>query len=71
MAYNAGNKLKHFQHVVEVYNSIKQEDIPDTKIVRVEMPKRGIFISYRKWMYIKGMKPSEMDNSSQLSLFES
>lgn len=68
MAYNSTNKLKSFQHIIDEYNAIKQEDIPDTFIIKKEFPKKGIFISYRKWMYIKGMKPSDLDHN-QLTLF--
>ena len=70
MAYNQSNKLRQFQHIVSLYNEMKQADIPDTYIVRVEFPKRGIFISRRTWVKIKGMKPSELNPDGQLSMFE-
>lgn len=51
-----------------VYKSVKETDVPDTRILRSHFPKHGIFISYRQWMNIKGMKPSEY-KQVQLSLF--
>jgi hypothetical protein len=59
MAYNSSNYIKHVQSIVELYKSVKQADIPDTFIIAKVFPKHGIFMSYRKWMYIKSMKPSE------------
>ena len=75
MAYNPRNKLREFRRIIAIYNQVKQDDIPDTRIVSQIFPKHGIFISYRKWVYIKGMKPSEMQyeqpegNPNQLSMF--
>ena len=70
MAYNARNKHRHYRYIVDVYSQLKQEDITDTFIIRVEFPKRGIFISYRTWMNIKGKKPSELNIDNQLALFQ-
>lgn len=69
MAYNPRNKHRHYRYIVDVYSQLKQEDITDSFIIRVEFPKRGIFISYRTWMNIKGKKPSELNNDNQLALF--
>lgn len=77
MAYNPKNKLRSFRRILTIYNEVKQEDIPDTFIVRKIFPKHHIFISYRTWMTIKGMKPSELQydddkevsDPNQLSLF--
>jgi len=68
MAYNSNNKNAQRRYILEVYKEIKQEDIPDTRIVRHHFKQRGIFISRSTWYSIKGMKPSELD-SNQLSLF--
>lgn len=54
--------------MVQIYNEAKERDIPDTRILANVFPKYGIFISYRQWMYIKAMKPSEY-SSNQLELF--
>lgn len=54
-----------FKHILNVYQEVKQEDIPDTYIVSKVFPKYNIFISYRKRMHIKGMKPSELNASSK------
>jgi hypothetical protein len=69
MPYNKNNKNKRNKYILDVYKSVKQEDIADTFIVRNLFPKHGIFISYRAWMEIKGMKPSQMSSQNQLSLF--
>jgi hypothetical protein len=69
MAYNNNNKNAQRRYILEVYNRIKQDDIPDTQIVRHKFKEHGIFISRRTWVTLKGMKPSEL-NSDQLSLFE-
>jgi hypothetical protein len=69
MAYNSNNKLRQFKHILDVYQAVKQEDIPDTFIVSKVFPKHNIFICYRKWMYIKGMKPSDLNPTNQMSLF--
>lgn len=58
------------RYILEVYNRYKQEDVPDTRIVRNIFPRYGIYISYRQWMNIKSLKPSQYDKSRvQLSLF--
>jgi hypothetical protein len=62
------NKKRQYRYIIDVYNTVKQEDIPDTHIVRVVFPKHHIFISYRQWTRIKGRKPSEV-SENQLSLF--
>jgi len=67
MAYNRSNYSKRVQYIVEVYKQAKERDIPDTRILRVVFPKHGIYISYRQWMNIKAMKPS--DYNGQLALF--
>ncbi len=67
MAYNNQNYLKTIRYVIEVYADVKQHDIPDTHIVRHEFPKRGINMSYRKWMMIKNMKQSTLPQ--QMVLF--
>ena len=70
MAYNKKNKLRNWRRIVEVYEEVKQDDIPDTFIVAKIFPKYNIFISIRTWVTIKGMKPSELDpEKDQLSLF--
>ena len=56
MAYNKNNYYKRIRFIIAVYNSIKHEDIPDTKIIAKEFPKHGINISYRQWMNLKGAK---------------
>ncbi len=56
MAYNRKNYYKKARRIVEVYKQYKQEDVPDTRIVRHYFPKHGIFITYRQWMNIKGMR---------------
>lgn len=67
MAYRRDNHLKHVKSVIALYHSLKKPHLPDTRIVRIEFPKHGIFISYSTWKNYKGMKKSEYDN--QLSLF--
>lgn len=59
MAYQRTNYIKNVARIIAIYNSLKELDKPDTRIVSNEFPKHGIFISYRRWMYIKAMKPSE------------
>jgi len=68
MAYHRNNYLKSVNYMMGVYQSVKESDVPDTRIIRNIFPKHGIYISYRQWMNIKGMKPSEY-KQSQLSLF--
>jgi hypothetical protein len=71
MAYNQENKVKHFEHILEVYKQVKQEDIMDTFIVRRVFPKHNIFISYRKFMYIKHQNAPDRRrfDRNQLSMF--
>lgn len=74
MAYQRTNHLRRIAHIIAVYNSIKEPDKPDTVIIDREFPKHGIYISYRRWMQIKSMKPSDycLDQLSvkgQLNLF--
>lgn len=64
MAYTRNNYIKNVARIVAIYNSLKELDKPDTRIVHNEFPKHGIFISYRRWMYIKAMKPSEYSTPS-------
>ena len=68
MAYTRTNYLKKAAHIIAIYKSIKEPDKPDTRIVAHDFPAHNIFISYRQWMNIKGMKPSEYA-PSQLALF--
>lgn len=68
MAYNRKNYVLNVQRIVAIYNQLKELDKPDTRIVLHEFPKYGIYISYRQWMNIKGMKPSEYAQN-QLNLF--
>lgn len=56
MAYHKKNYYKKVRKIVEVYLKHKFEDVPDTFIVKTIFPKNEIFISYRQWMNIKGMK---------------
>jgi hypothetical protein len=70
MAYNRNNYLKYVCRIVELYQEHKEADKPDTYILRHVFPKHGIYISYRKWMYIKSMKPSEYKQPEcQIRLF--
>lgn len=59
MAYNRTNYLKTVNYIVDIYNKAKERDKPDTQILRYVFPQHGIYISYRQWMNIKSMKPSE------------
>lgn len=68
MAYNSNNKKAYYRFIIELYKSVKQEDIPDTQIIRNKFPQKGVFISYRTWMNIKSKKPSELSDG-QLTLF--
>lgn len=54
--YNKNNYYKWARYVVEIYNKYKHEDVPDTRIVKNKFPEHGIFITYRQWMNIKGMR---------------
>jgi hypothetical protein len=72
MPYVRDNYIKTAQHIREVYLSVKEEDIPDTRIVRNVFPKFNIFLSYRQWMNIKSMKinrSEELIDPGQLVLF--
>ncbi len=69
MAYNKKNYYKRAQHIIDVYNAHKHEDVPDTAILRVVFPKYNIFLSYRAWMNIKGLPIPREVPSNQLSLF--
>jgi hypothetical protein len=69
MAYNKGNYMRHLRHIVATYHRLKNEDIPDTYVVRVLFPKENIFISYRTWMNIKNMKVSPPKNPQQMAMF--
>lgn len=68
MAYTRKNHLRQVQYMISVYQQVKEPDIPDSKIVSTIFPKYNIFISYRQWMNIKGMKPSDYQ-TKQLMLF--
>lgn len=68
MAYNRNNYYKRARFIIAIYNGCKNDDVPDSKIVRLEFPKHNIFISYRQWMNIKGVAIPK-DNINQLSLF--
>lgn len=70
MSYNSTNYDKFAQHVVDVYKSAKEYDIPDTHIVRHIFPKHHIYISYRQWLNIKNRYMEVGSNAvEQLSLF--
>lgn len=60
MAYNSENKKAHQRYILKVYAEIKQDDIPDTQIVRHKFKERGIFISRGTLWAIKSKKPSEL-----------
>lgn len=68
MAYNNRNYHRRVQYIVKVYQEAKERDIPDTRILQSVFPSYGIHLSYRQWMNIKSMKPSEY-NTKQLMLF--
>jgi len=70
MAYNRNNYYKRCQYIIDVYNSVKHSDVPDTTILRNVFPKYNIHISYRQWMNIKGIIIPK-NNQNQLSLFTS
>lgn len=62
MAYNKKNYYKWARNVIEIYNKYKYEDVPDTHIIKHKFPLHGVFISYRQWMNIKGMRiPKEAE----------
>lgn len=60
MAYNKRNYIKFLNYVQGVYVANKNEDIPDTRIVKVIFPKHGIWLSYSQWMRIKNLKQSSL-----------
>jgi len=64
----SSNFSKRIQFIVKVYQEAKERDIPDTRILQHVFPRHGIYISYRQWMRIKSMKPSEY-SGNQLMLF--
>jgi len=68
MAYNKNNYYKKCQYIIDIYNSAKHSDVPDTYILRNVFPKNNIFISYRQWMNIKGT-PIPKVHQEQLTLF--
>lgn len=68
MAYNGLNKEKQNKHILDVYNSVKHHDVPDTFIVRNIFPKHNIFISYRTWIGIKNAG-RQSGSLKQLALF--
>lgn len=59
MAYTKDQFRKRVAYIMEVYNSVKEPDIPDTHILRVIFPKHNIFITRRTFVGYKAMKPSE------------
>lgn len=60
MAYNNKGHLRRVAQVVEIYNQVKEHDVPDSKIVKHIFPKHGIFISYRTWMIWKNLPISKL-----------
>ena len=54
MAYNRNNYLHRLHYIISVYNAYKNEDIPDSRIVKNYFPLHQINITYRQWMNIKG-----------------
>lgn len=68
MAYTRNNHLKRVASIVDLYNRVKEPDIPDTYILRVIFPKHNIFICRRTWIGYKGMKPSEYNQQMKLAL---
>lgn len=69
MPYTRDNYIKKARHIREVYHSVKEEDIPDTRIVRNIFPRHHIYISYRQWMNIKNMRVNRMVVQEQGVLF--
>lgn len=68
MSYHNKNYIKRINYILQVYYNNKQEDIPDTFIVRRIFPKHNIYISYRTWMNIKNPKQQQVADN-QLALF--
>jgi hypothetical protein len=56
MAYNRTNYYKRARYIIEVYNTAKFSDVPDTWIVANVFPKHNINIGYRQWLNIKGLR---------------
>lgn len=69
MPYTRDNYIKKARYIREVYHSVKEEDIPDTRIVRNIFPRHHIYISYRQWMNIKNMRVNRMVVQEQGVLF--
>jgi len=69
MAYNGSNKNKTNSYIMEVYQSVKHYDVPDTYIVRCIFPKHNIFISYNTWLSIKNGSNKNKQNKQQLLIF--
>lgn len=59
MSFSKEFHKQRIARVMEVYNTVKETDIPDTYIIRCIFPKHGIFISRRTFINYKAMKPSE------------
>ena len=57
MAYNRNNKLKEFNHILQVYKEVKQDDIPDTFIITKIFPK-----PYSKSFVYERLKASGAQN---------
>ena len=56
------NYLKRARYIVEIYKKYKHDDVPDTRIIRHIFPKYHIYVNYRQWMNIKGMRiPKEIE----------
>jgi hypothetical protein len=69
MAYNKINYNKRARIIIALYKAVKNDDVPDTEIVRRIFPQHNVFLSYRQWMNIKGTPiPSEIP-TNQLALF--
>lgn len=68
MAYNRNNYFKRARYIIDIYKSVKHDDVPDTQIVRTIFPKHNIHLSYRQWMNLKGLViPQPAQN--QLTMF--
>lgn len=64
MSYNKKQYNKRILSILNVYYANKDEDTPDTFIVKKIFPKHNIFMSYRTWLNIKRMKPSQLNQGS-------
>lgn len=70
MPYVRDNYCKRAQYIREVYFKVKEDDIPDTRIVRSVFPRYNIWISYRQWMNIKNMRINRQPQPvSQMAMF--